>query len=242
LSGRYRRVRRARRAGFTLIEVLIAAAVLAMIAVLIYSAFSGLQRSKEGLTQLNDRYHEGRAAMRRITQDLQSAYVSLHVPLDPSLTVVKTAFIGEPGTPADRLDFNAFVNRRLDLDAHESDQAELSYFGSYDPNNPSTLDLARRISPHLDLEPETGGRVEVLATDIDLFDLEYLDPLTGSWVERWDTTQGVTGQPNRLPLQVRVTLVLNGGRRAAAGSSKQTVSFVTKVAPQIREALNFAIR
>jgi general secretion pathway protein J len=67
-------------------------------------------------------------------------------------------------------------------------------------------DLARRVSPKLDLDPERGGRVDVVATDIDLFDLAYLDPLTGQWTETWDSSQAA-GQLNRLPLQVRIVLV-----------------------------------
>jgi general secretion pathway protein J len=226
-------------AGFTLVELLVAIAVLAMISVLIYSAFAGMRRSKEGILRVSDRYREGRMAMARITRELQSAYVSNHIPIDQSILVVKTAFIGTRGTPADRVDFNSFANVRLDRDSHEADQAEISFFGAPDPKNKDQNDLVRRISPRLDLYPEKGGRVEVLATDIDLFDLSYLDPLTGQWSETWDTTQA-TGQTGRLPLQVRIILVLNEGRRGGEGRGRQPVRFSTKVALSMQKALTFA--
>jgi general secretion pathway protein J len=224
--------------GFTLIELLVAIAVLSMISVLIYSAFSGMKRSREGIQRVGDRYREGRLAMARITRELQSAFVSSHMATDLSIVVVKTAFIGTRGTPADRVDFASFANVRIDRDAHESDQAEISYFGESDDKGGGTH-LVRRVSSRPDLKPERGGRIEVLATDIDLFDLEYLDPLTGQWTETWDTGQAA-GQLGRLPLQVRVILVLNDGRRSAAGRGREPVRFATKVPIANQRALTFA--
>lgn len=227
-----------RRAGFTLIELLVAIAVLSMISVLIYSAFAGMKRSREGIQRVGDRYREGRLAMSRITRELSSAYVSNHVPIDQSIAVVKTAFVGTRGTPADRVDFDTFANVRMDRDSHESDQAEVSYYGEADKGKSST-NLVRRVSTKLDLEPKRGGRVEVLATDIDLFDLEYLDPATGQWTETWDTTQA-TGQLGRLPLQVRVILVLNEGKRSGDGRARQPIRFATKIPIAMQRALTFA--
>jgi general secretion pathway protein J len=227
--------------GFTLVELLVAVAVLAMISTLIYGAFSGMKRSKEGVQRISDRYREARLALSRISRDLQSAYLSKHAPFDQSLAAQTTAFIGSRGNPADRVDFNSFSNQRLDRDRHQSDQAEISYFGARDPDRDGVIDLVRRISTRLDLEPDKGGRVEVLATDIDLFDLQYLDPTTEQWLETWDTRQAV-GQPDRLPLQVRVILVLNGGRRKASDRGQDTIELVTKISIPIQNPLTFAIQ
>jgi general secretion pathway protein J len=226
--------------GFTLIELLIATGVLAAICMLIYTAFAGMRSSKEGVERIDDRIHEGREALRRFTQELSSAYISMHRPLDPTLVVVKTAFIGTRGTPADRLDFNSFSNRRFDKNSHESDQCELSYFGLADRKQSGVTDLVRRISPRLDIKPERGGRVEVLATDIDLFKLRFLDPLTGSWADTWDSTDTVT-HTNQLPIYVHVKLVLNGGRRSFVGRGQGTLTFETKIPIQMYQPLSFAI-
>ncbi|MCC6900208.1 MAG: prepilin-type N-terminal cleavage/methylation domain-containing protein [Polyangiaceae bacterium] len=233
-----RRLRRLLR-GFTLVELLVAIVVLSMISILIYSAFAGMKRSREGIQRVGDRYREGRLAMDRITREISSAYVSAHIPIDQSIVVVKTAFVGTRGTPADRVDFATFSNVRRDRDAHDSDQAEISYFGEADKKQQGQNHLVRRVSGRPDLKPERGGRVEVLATDIDLFDLEYLDPLTGQWTETWDTSQA-TGQLGRLPLQVRVILVLNEGRRAAEGRGREPIRFTSKIAIPIQKALTFA--
>jgi general secretion pathway protein J len=234
-------VYRARSRGFTLVELLVAIVILSLISVLIYSAFSSMKRSREGLERVEDRYREGRLAMTRMTRELQSAFISLHAPINTALLVEKTAFVGTSGTPADRLDFDSFSNRRVDRNSHISDQCEISYFGSSNPDEASVMDLARRVSTTLDLEPKKGGRVEVLATDIDLFDLQYLDPLTGTWLDTWDTTQSVSGQPARLPVQVRVVLVLNGGARQGYARGQGTIRLITKISLPIENALNFAV-
>jgi general secretion pathway protein J len=239
VAPRRRRRRQRWSRGLTLIEVMVAIAVLAMISMILYGAFAAMRNSKAGIERITDRYREGRLAMARISRELQSAYLSMHVPIDEQLTVSRTLFVGTPGTPADRLDFTSFAHRRLDRDALESDQEEVSYFGSANPNEEGVIDLARRTQSPIDLEPETGGRVEVLATDIDLFKIEYLDPLTSEWVDSWDTTQA-TAQPDRLPLQVRVLLVLNGGRRTGVDQGREPIRLITKIALPISQPLRFA--
>ena len=81
--------------------------------------------------------------------------------------------------------------------------------------------------------------MDVLATDVDLFDVAFLEPLTIQWLETWDSTQA-TGQLGRLPLQVRLTLVLNGGKRSSRGRAQSPIRLVTKVTLPIQRALTFA--
>ena len=79
-----------------------------------------------------------------------------------------------------------------DLARHEQEQKERLSFNYVllDTRESAVLGCVY-IDP--DDEPAKGGRVEVLCTDIELFELEYLDPQTGSWVETWDTTQAAGG-------------------------------------------------
>lgn len=225
--------------GFTLIEVLVAMAILALIATVIYSAFAGMKRSKEGVERINDRYREGRLAMARMVRELQSAFISLHQPIPPVRPVIKTMFKGTQGSPGDRIDFASFAHRRLLENSRETDQEEVSYFAEPDEHRSGVVNLVRRVSPRLDLYPEKGGKIEVLASDIDLFDVQYLDAATGQWTDRWDTTQA-TEQIGRLPLQVRLVLVLNGGTRHGAERGQGTIRLVTKVAIPMTSGLTFA--
>jgi general secretion pathway protein J len=230
-----RRVERRRRArGLTLLEVMVAVAILAMLAVLTYGAFDGLSRGKKNLGRLNDRYHQGRSALARITMELSSAFLSMHQPPTEQQIRRLTIFAGSNGSPADRLDFTSFSHRRLMKDSHESDQNEISYFGSPDPNVSGKTDLARRESATIDLEPKRGGEVNVLVEDIDLFDVRYLDATTGMWVETWDSSQA-TGQPARLPFEIKITLLLKGGPEG------KPLTFTTKMTMPMQAPLSFAL-
>jgi general secretion pathway protein J len=225
--------RRSADRGFTLLEVMVAVAIMAMVSVLIYSAFDGLSRGKKSLGRVNDRYHQGRAAISRMSMELSSAFLSAHQPLTEQQIRRLTIFSGSRGSPADRIDFTSFSHRRLVRDSHESDQNEISYFGSPDPNVSGKIDLARRESSIIDVEPRRGGEVNVLVEDIDSFDVKYFDATTGMWTETWDTTQA-TGQLGRLPFEVKINLVLKGG------IGGQPVTFTTKVAMPMQAALSFA--
>jgi general secretion pathway protein J len=218
----------------TLLEVMVALAVLSLIAVLIHGVIDSLTRGRKAEGERSERAHEGREAMARILRDLSAAYLSQQVPALPALQTNRTAFVGKSSPVFDRIDFTAFGHFRTERDSHESDQAEVGYFAVRDPDVQDKWDLVRREQTPIDLEPLKGGIVNVIAENVDSFDVRYLDALTGQWVETWDSTQ-VTGQPNRLPLEVKVTLVLKG-----VGEGPN-YSYTTKIFLPIQQPLAFGI-
>jgi general secretion pathway protein J len=225
---------RAAARGMTMIEVMVAIGILAMIGVLIHGVIDSLARGKKGEEMRAERAHEGREAMQRIVRDLSAAYLSMHVPTVTALQTEKTAFIGRSSIRFGRVDFAAFAHLRTDRDSHESDQAEVGYFVVPDPEVASKMDLVRREQTPIDMDPLKGGVVNVVAEDVDLFELRYLDPQTGQWVETWDTTQ-VNGQPSRLPLEVKITIELKG-----VGEGPR-YAYTTKVFLPIQQPLSFGI-
>ncbi len=225
--------RRAHARGMTLLEVLISVSILALVATLIYGAFDGMARSRAGLSQLNDRYHQGRAAISRMSRELQSSFLSLHQPMVLTSAVRTTVFVGTNSGTSDRVDFTSFSHKRLTQSAHESDQNELSYFLARDPDRSDKYDLVRREAREIDLDPTKGGTINVIAEDVESLDLSYLDPLSGEWVESWDSTQAA-GQFNRLPAQIRIRVVLRGGRNGLP------LKLQTKVPIPMQTALTFA--
>lgn len=224
---------RARSRGLTLLEVLISIAILALIATLLYGAFDGMTRARNGISQIDERYHQGRTALSRMTRELESAFLSLHQPQVVTQSVRTTVFVGHNQGSNDRIDFTSFSHRALGRNAHESDQNELSYFIARDPDRSDKYDLVRREAKDIDLEPTRGGAVNVLAEDVESLDFMFFDPVLNQWVETWDTTQA-TGQPNRLPLQVKIRLVLKGAPNGAP------IVMQTKVSLPIQNALMFA--
>ena len=218
---------RSRARGFSLLEVMVAMGIVAMIAVLIYGAFSGMSRSRDNMIEVSDRYGQGRQAVSRMARELSSAYISAHVPFQQVQYTRQTGFIGR----SDRVDFNAFANVRFRADTHVSDQAEISYFIAPNPDGGS--DLVRRIDRSLDEDPASGGVVQVLAENVTGLQLKYLDPLTNEWSDTWDSTQPAA-QVGRLPAQVWIIVWVSDGPRG------EPIEFATKVGLPIQLPLNFA--
>ena len=218
----------------TLLEILVSLGILAMISLLIYGAFDSLSRGRKGEALRVDRARQGREAMARITREIQGTFLSAHNPALPALVTRMTAFIATSGPNFDRLDFSAFAHTRMIKDARESDQSEIGYFVVKDPNIEDKMDLVRREQTPIDLDPKRGGVINVLAEDVESFHLKYLDPVSGTWVESWDTTQ-TTGQTNRLPLEVRVSLALRGVKNSPP------FVFETKFMIPMQQPLSFGI-
>ncbi len=216
----------------TLIEVMVAVAILAGIAVFIHGVMVSLSNGKKGEGMRAERAHQGREAMQRMVRDLSAAYLSMHVPQVPALITERTAFVARSSTPFDRIDFSAFAHLRTERDSHESDQAEVGYFVVRDPDVSDKMDLVRREQTPIDYDPLKGGTVNVVAEDVEQFDLRFFDPMTGMWTESWDTMQ-ISGQPNRLPMEVEIILVLKG---VGGGPS---YNYRTKVFLPIAQPLSF---
>lgn len=225
---------RARSRGMTLLEILVSLGVMAMISLMIYGAFDSMGRGKRGESLRADRARQGRDAVDRIAREMQSAFLSMHQPLSPALQTRMTAFIATNSAQYDRVDFTSFAHRRVERDARESDQAEIGFFVVKDPDVDGKMDLVRREQAPIDFDPKRGGMVNVLAEDVESFELKYLDPLTGTWVESWDSTQ-LAQQLNRLPIEVRVELKLK------AVKNTPEFKYTTKVILPITQPLRFGI-
>ena len=233
---------RFRARGMTLLEVLVSLAIMSMISLLIYGAFDSISRGRKGEALRADRARQGRDAVERIVRDLQGAYLSQHQPTQPALITRQTAFIATATSTFDRLDFTSFSHNRINAESHESDQAELGYFVVHDPNVDEKMDLVRREQAPIDvdmtlsnvMDPKRGGIISVLAENVDHFDLKYLDPITGQWVETWDSSSA-SAQLNRVPLEVKVELEMKPVANTPA------FKYVTKAFIPIQQPLSFGI-
>ena len=217
--------------GLTLIEIMIAVSVLSMVSLMIYAAFSSLSRGKARASTLGERYRLARVAMSRMAREVSSAYLSAHRAGVPALQVTASAFVGTNR----RVDFNAFAHRRIVKDAHESDQCELSYFTVSNSKRSNQTDLVRREQTIIDEQFGKGGAVQILVDDVDTFSIRYFDPMTGNWIDTWDSLSS-SANLNRLPLEIEFYLVLKGG---PAG---EPIRLRTKTQLQIPQVLDFALK
>jgi general secretion pathway protein J len=220
--------------GFTLLEIMLAVAVLALVGTMIYGGFSQTALNKARIEEDVEQSRIVHMALERMARELTMAFVSTHVNPSLDLRVVNTAFIGKDNGKDDRIDFTSFSHRRLYRNARESDQNELSYFVTEHPDEPGMQVLARREQNRIDDDPRRGGKSQILVENVEEFNLEYFDPLLTDWVQTWDT-EDLLAQPNRLPTQVRIRLTIEDPRRRG-----QTQTFGTRVMIPLTYALNHA--
>lgn len=222
------------RRGFTLLEVLLAVTILALVGTMVYGGFSQTALNKARVEEDVDHARVVHMTLDRIARELTMAYVSTHVNPSLDLRVVQTAFIGKDNGDDDRIDFTSFSHRRLYRNARESDQNEISYFVTESPEDPSTRVLARREQNRIDEDPRRGGKSQILLSNVEEFNVDYFDPLLSDWVQTWSTIDALA-QPNRLPTQVRIRLAVKDPRRP-----NETQTFGTRVTIPITYALNHA--
>ena len=233
---------RTTREGVTLIEAMVAIAIVGMVMTLLWGGFSQTMKNKARIEENLDRHHVIHAALHRMSRELSMAFVSSHANPNLPLNKVITIFKGSDRGNRDRIDFCSFSHQRLFRNAHESDQNELSYFITTidDPERGSVQVLARREQNRIDDQPDKGGRVQVLVEDVEGFNLEYLDPRDGEWEREWDTTQSGTGAPNLLPAQIKITIEVPH-TSTIERSRGRTQTFGTRASLPLRYGLNHSI-
>ena len=101
---RARRRRLARR-GMTLIEVMVAMTIIAIVATLLYTGFTQTASNKRRVESEMERHHEIRMGLERMARELSMAFVSAQLNINEALQVVKTAFVGKEASGGSRIDF-----------------------------------------------------------------------------------------------------------------------------------------
>lgn len=204
--------------GFTLIEVMVAVAIMAVIMALLWSSTSQSLSSKERIENRDMVFHAGGVAMRKISEDLEMAFLArtLQQPQPgqavpspaeaaaPGVEPFKSFFIGKDNGDADSVSMTSFAHLRLFKDSKEADQCKVAYEVVQSGDEPGRMDLVRREDVWLDTTTDVKGDPVVLAEGIKAFNLEYYDQRKGEWVKGWNTEQ--QDWQGRLPLSVRVSM------------------------------------
>jgi type II secretion system protein J len=200
--------------GFTLLEVLVSVAILAIIMAALYSAYTtnveAIQIARE-----NGQVHQtARIALDRITRDVQSALTETW---SPSGTT-RLGFIGKDqekdGRRMDRTDFTTLTYMALTEQSPAADLCEVGYRVVEDSEEQEILVLMRRqkILVSLPGDDETpaegfgeGGIEQELARNLAGFRITYEDA-RGEERDRWSAED--TDGPSGLPVLVKVRLVI----------------------------------
>lgn len=190
--------------------------------------------TKDKVTQVNDRYHEGRVIVSRIARELRMAFLRAEVPRESreEEPAVITRFKGEEN----ELYFASTSHVRIYAGTRESDQCEIAYFlgRSKTDNGYRGRTLFRRESRWIDDTPDKGGFIWPVVDGVKSLKFEYWDDEkeigNDAWQRTWDSHED-ENEP-LLPKRVRITLELE------APEGRQTFRFVTQAAPRIRRPIN----
>jgi len=188
-------------AGFTLMEVVIALAITAFMALMTLGAFRQVDRANELTRDQGDRFGGARLALSRMASEVSMAFLSQHYD-DQHLRDRPTLFLGREDT----LLFCTLAHRRLARDVRESDQSVVEYTLESDPEHAGERALYRREKARIDEEPDRGGRKDLVADHLGSLRFRYWDPKKKDWVREWSTRSIDHG--GDLPTRVRFELEL----------------------------------
>ena len=194
-------------AGLTLIEVMIASAIMVVMMTLAWRTVANVADSRLVFERFEQHNHDLRMALGRMVADFESAYLSSNE--DRNATHPRTMFIAKSDTKLPEIRFSTLGHRVLWADANESEQTVISYLSRSDPAHAGVVDWVRReqrrpSNESPDLEP---AEYDVLVHDIVAAKLELWNWKNHEWTETWDSTQA-DGQRGWLPSRVRISITV----------------------------------
>jgi prepilin-type N-terminal cleavage/methylation domain-containing protein len=205
------------RRAFTLIEVLISAALMSLILVAAYSCLHGALASQKMIEPRATVFQNARVAMALMSADLRCA-----CPLSKD-----SDFLGMHrmmgSMPADNLDF-ATHNYTPQHDG-EGDYCQVSLYLDKDPQS-GLYTLYRRRNPAIALDPLSGGSREEIATGLLGMQFDYYDGY--EWYDTWGEvdrrSQSRTSRKEQynlsgMPEAVRITLWFESNPQAKPAKS-----------------------
>jgi prepilin-type N-terminal cleavage/methylation domain-containing protein len=216
-------------AAFTLIEVMISSALMALILVSAYLCLNAGFSAQKMIEPRAEIIQNARVAMALMTADLRAA-----CPLSPTDDFLgMTRTVGD--IEADNLDFGThnYTPRRL----REGDFCQESFYLDKDPET-GQFSLWRRRNPTLALDDLSGGAKEEIAKGVVGLKLEYFDG--DDWYDSWGQVkqsgkqEAASREENNLsglPEAVRITLLMDSDPKkknpdAATGEEKPEPPFV----------------
>ena len=220
---------RDRSSGFTMIEVLLAFAILGFITTILWGSFTQTANIKKRTEAVQDRAHAARVALMRLSREIEMAFLSDSE--NPALTEKRTMFIATSHRDVDELRFSWFGRQRLRGDLADADTSVVMYYAEPDPDERSVMNLMRRETRRLEtVDPRSvPGESYILCPGISSLKFAFYDVKKKEWREEWTTT-GVDGL-QYLPTHVRITLVIYDERgRPQTFTSSARIMMTERVA------------
>ncbi|SNB47415.1 type II secretion system protein GspJ [Geobacter sp. DSM 9736] len=195
--------------GFTLLEVLLALGLLAILSTALYGTWFSVMRGKESATARMEADRELRATLDQLRRELSAAVY------DKAKANPRLHFVVEDrdffGKPASILNFTTIIPPKEGAE-QVSDQAEVRYRPI---ERDGKITLARQVK---DLYHEEDPLLYPQMEELEGFLVEC-SPDGSKWVRVWDTAQN-----SNLPKAIRVTITIKEG--------EGTVNFSTIASPR----------
>jgi len=194
--------------GFTLIEVLLAMTILAVMMTVIYTSFSTAGRNVKQAETIRDQTDLARTLISRISDDIANAYVNRNMNSSARITIFdgqkEEVETGGEKIRHDTITLTTLTNWRKP-DSKEMELWEVGYFFKEKPDG-SGYTLFRREKRELNKDvPALEGGVEYEITDhAQSLQLRYYDG--SNWTDAWDKSL------NKVPTAVEIALTVDTGK------------------------------
>lgn len=189
-----------RAGGFTLLEVLVASAMMVVLAGSLLACLHIAFKARDSATHSLEPMRKMEAAMSMLKDDLQCALCT-----QDGNSVLAVSFIGQNvGNAGARNDSLVFYSATSDLDADSGlGDVRKVEFACEQANDANGNVIVRRLTSNLLAAQIPEPRTETICRGVRSFELRYFDGL--NWTDAWDST----AQDNIMPRAVEVTIELN---------------------------------
>ncbi len=196
--------------GFTLIEVLLAMAILAVIMSVIYVSFSTASNNVQQAERLRDETDIARALITRLSSDIANSYVRQGINVPTFFQVIREELLTETTQNGEKIRHDRIAMTTLTnwpKDAKETELWEVAYFFKEKPEGKG-YSLFRREKRELskDVPPLEGG-VEYEITDrVQSLQFRYSEDGVQWTDEGWDQSR------HKTPKAVEIVVILDTGK------------------------------
>jgi prepilin-type N-terminal cleavage/methylation domain-containing protein len=225
-------MKRRAQAGLTLMEVMIASAIMVIMMALAWKTIATTSDSRRNFEKYEERNHELRSALGRVVADFEAAYISRNE--DQNASHPRTMMVGKPGSKVPSMMFSTLGHRVLWTDANESEQTVVTYLAHDSREHSGQVDWVRaeRRRPSNQPPEEEPAEYDVLVRNIEKVEIKFWNWKNQEWQDSWDTTQA-DAQRGWLPSRVRITVTIKG-------AEDKDIKVSSQARILMQETLNFS--
>lgn len=211
--------------GFTLIEVLIAVAILAGMSLMMSNSMESVFTSKDTATIRADINHGVGLATDKLIRDLSMAFNTDSTFLGTSSqgSALVTGFVGDET----KMNFSTMSGQHYIKNHADTDQVQVGY--ALEKKDDGSYSLYRRQTDYLTSTLSSGGKNYELLRNVTEFKLGYYSASKGEWVSSWDTESVSTS--GKLPSQVKVKITVASKNPSEDDAGEPETTFFELIVP-----------